>query len=68
MGWVSGGEIVCSVGTTRGRKDWTMPVGGSRKGKEIVMLGPVWRVGRTDGTKWAGPVKMGSLIKKVTWK
>ena len=46
--------MVCSVGTTRGRKDWTEPNGGSRKGKEIVMLGPILRVGSTDGTKWAG--------------
>ena len=48
--------MVCSVETTRARKDWTEPVRGSRKGKEIVMLGPVRRVYTTDGTRWAGPV------------
>ena len=56
MGWVSGRDMICSVG----RKDWTEPVGGNRKGNDIhvhvVMLCPVWRVGRTDETKWAGPV------------
>ena len=51
MGWVSVMEIVRPIG-----KDWTQPVRRQGKTSEIVIIGPVGDIVRTDGTEWAGPV------------
>ena len=37
-------------------KDWTQPVRRQDKASEIVVIGPVGDIARTDGTEWAGPV------------
>ena len=37
-------------------KDWTQPVRRQGKPSEIVVIGPVGDIARTDGTAWAGPV------------
>ena len=58
MRWVSVMEIVRPVGTC-GKSitmDWTQPVRRQGKASEIVVIGPVGDIARTDGTEWAGSV------------
>ena len=45
-------------------KDLTQPVRRQGKASEIVVIGPVGDIARTDGTESAGPV-CGSLTKTV---
>ena len=37
-------------------KDWAQPVTRQGKESEIVVIGPVGDIARTDGTEWEGPV------------
>ena len=37
-------------------RNWTQPVRRQGKASEIVVIGPVGDIARTDGTEWAGPV------------
>ena len=53
--WKRDGLFRWNVGRPM-RRDWTEPVGGNRKGKEIVMLDLVWGVGSSVGKKWVEPV------------
>ena len=37
-------------------KDWTQPVRRQCKASDIVVIGPVGNIARTDGAEWVGPV------------